>query len=225
MATKEVRGEVAVGDGSFSTIELVPKDALATLVLAHGAGAGMEHPLLEGFARAIAEARVATYRFNFLYVERAKKAPDREPLLREAWLATFADASSRAGDHPVLAGGKSLGGRIASMCVADGMPAAALVFLGYPLHAPGKPGSARAAHLERIHVPMLFVQGTRDALADLGELEPVVERLGDRATLERIDGGDHSFKVPGPKVDPAQVGAALAGVVSPFVRRIARGER
>lgn len=221
MTTEEARGEVAVGDGAVSTIELTPRGALATLVLAHGAGAGMEHPLLAGFCHAIAEARIATYRFNFPYVERGRKAPDREPLLRAAWLAAFEDASSRAGDRPVLAGGKSLGGRIASMCVADGMLAAGLVFLGYPLHAPGRPSADRARHLERIRVPMLFVQGTRDALADLGQLLPVLERLGDRATLERVDGGDHSFKVPGPKVDPAQVGAALAGAVAPFVRRVA----
>ena len=221
MPVKETRGEVAVGDATVSTIALVPKDAVATLVLAHGAGAGMEHPLLAGFAHAMAEARVAVTRFNFVYVERGKKAPDREPLLRDAWLAAFEDASSSAGDRPVLAGGKSLGGRIASMCVADGMAAAGLVFLGYPLHAPGRPSSDRAAHLERIHIPMLFVQGTRDALADLSLLEPVVERLGKRATLERVDGGDHSFKVPGPKVDPGQVGAVLAGIAAPWVRRVA----
>ena len=221
MPVEETRGEVAVdGVTTVSTIEFVPRDAVATLVLAHGAGAGMEHPLLGGFANAMAEARVAVTRFNFVYVERGKKAPDREPLLRAAWLAAFEDASSRAGSRPVLAGGKSLGGRIASMCVADGMPAAGLVFLGYPLHAPGRPSADRAAHLDRIGAPMLFVQGTRDALADLSLLEPVIERLGDRATLERIEGGDHSFKVPGPKVDPAQVGAAIAGTVAPWVRRV-----
>src|SRR3954468_11746635 len=207
MATKEVRGEVAVGDGSFSTIELVPKDALATLVLAHGAGAGMEHPLLEGFARAIAEARIATYRFNFVYVERGKKAPDRQPLLRQAWLAAFEDASSRAGDRPVLAGGKSLGGRIASMCVADGMPAAALVFLGYPLHPPGKPERIRDEHLYRIEVPMLFMQGTRDPFADPKLLAKVLKKLGGRATHVEVEGGDHSFRTPGKKPSDRDIGA------------------
>jgi predicted alpha/beta-hydrolase family hydrolase len=174
----------------------------------------------------MAESNVATVRFNFVYSERGRKAPDREPLLRAAWLAAFDAASSRRdGDRPVLAGGKSLGGRIASMCVADGMPAAGLVFLGYPLHAPGRPSADRAGHLERIDVPMLFVQGTRDALADLSLLEPVIDRLGERATLERVEGGDHSFKVPGPKVDPAHVGAALAGVVAPWVGAVAAGAR
>ena len=224
MPTNEVRASLDVGDASVSTIALTPPKALATLVVAHGAGAGMEHPFLAGFCRAIAEARVATLRFNFPYIERGRKAPDREPALRAAWLAAFDAAVADAGGRVVLAGGKSLGGRIASMCVADGMPARGLVFLGYPLHPPGKVDRLRAEHLERITAPMLFVEGTRDPFADPPTLARVLERLGDRATLETVEGGDHSFNVPGPKVDPAQIGAALAGAVSPFVRGVASGE-
>ena len=121
----------------------------------------------------------------------------------------------------MFAGGKSLGGRIASMCVADGMPAAGLVFLGYPLHAPGKSDRPRADHLERITVPMLFIEGTRDPFADPAVLGSVLERLGDRATLEPVEGGDHSFHVRGPKADDREIGAALAAIAAPFVRRVA----
>jgi len=171
----------------------------------------------------MAEAKVTTVRFNFPYRERGRKAPDREPVLRETWLAVF-EQVARGSRRPVFAGGKSLGGRMASMCVADGMPAAGLVFLGYPLHPPGKPERLRAEHLGRIEVPMLFIEGTRDPFADLGILRGVLEPIGDRVTLETVEGGDHSFKVPGPKVDAAQIGAALAGIAAPFVRRVA-GER
>jgi predicted alpha/beta-hydrolase family hydrolase len=109
------------------------------------------------------------------------------------------------------------------MCVADGMPAAGLVFLGYPLHAPGTPDKLRAEHLERIEVPMLFIQGTRDPFARPDLLARVLKRLGDRATLEPVEGGDHSFRIRGVKADDREIGAALAGTAAPFVRRIAGG--
>jgi predicted alpha/beta-hydrolase family hydrolase len=223
MATREVGGSVAVGDASVSTATIAARTPVATLIVAHGAGAGMDSPFLVGFSAAMAEAKVTTVRFNFRYVELGRKAPDREPMLREAWLAVFADVAARA-RVPVFAGGKSLGGRIASMCVADGMPAAGLVFLGYPLHPPGRPERLRAEHLERVDVPMLFIEGTRDPFADPPTLARVLERLDDRATLATVEGGDHSFKVPGPKVDAARIGAALAAIAAPFVRRVA-GER
>jgi hypothetical protein len=121
----------------------------------------------------------------------------------------------------VLVGGKSLGGRIASMCVADGMPAAGLVFLGYPLHPPGKPERIRDEHLYRIQVPMLFLHGTADPFARPTLLAEVVRKLGERATLEQIEGGDHSFNVRGRRADAREVGASLAGLAAPFVRRIA----
>ena len=135
-------------------------------------------------------------------------------------LAAFEDASGRSKGRPVLAGGKSLGGRIASMCVADGMPAAGLVFLGYPLHPPGKVDRVRAEHLSRIEVPMLLLQGTRDPFAQPERLEGVLAGLGDRATLVPIEGGDHSFRVRGHKADDHSTGAALAGTAAAWIRDV-----
>jgi predicted alpha/beta-hydrolase family hydrolase len=220
MATPETRGRIAVADAEVGSIRIEPRNAAATLVVAHGAGAGMEHPFLAGFCRAMGEAGIATLRFNFLYLERGRRSPDPERLLREAWLAAFEDASGRSKGRPVLAGGKSLGGRIASMCVADGMPAAGLVFLGYPLHPPGKVDRLRAEHLSRIEVPMLFLQGTRDPFAQPERLEGVLAGLGDRATLVPIEGGDHSFRVRGHKADDRSIGAALAGTAAPWIRDV-----
>ena len=223
MVTPESHGRISVPGGEVGATRIEPKGAVAALVVAHGAGAGMDHPFLVGFCRAMGEAGVATLRFNFPYIERGRRSPDSERVLRETWTAAFGDASDRAGKRPVLAGGKSLGGRIASMCVAEGMPAAGLVFLGYPLHAPGTPDKLRAEHLERIEVPMLFIQGTRDPFARPDLLARVLKRLGDRATLEPVEGGDHSFRVRGVKADDREIGAALAGSAAPFVRRIAGG--
>ena len=223
MAMPETRAELPVPAGTVSSAWIAPKGAAATLVVAHGAGAGLDHPFLAGFCRAMGDARVATLRFNFPYVERGRRSPDPEGVLRETWLAAFGAATDRSKGRAVVAGGKSLGGRIASMCVADGMPATALVFLGYPLHPPGKPERLRADHLERISVPMLFLQGTRDPFARTELLEGVLERLGDRATLVPVEGGDHSFRVRGQKADDGEIGAALAGSAAPFVRGLAEG--
>jgi predicted alpha/beta-hydrolase family hydrolase len=220
MATSERGGHIDAAAASLGTIWIEPVEPVASLVVAHGAGAGMEHPFLAGFCRAIADAGVATMRFNFPYAERGRRSPDSERVLRVAWLAAF-EAATAAADRPVLVGGKSLGGRIASMCVADGMPAAGIVFLGYPLHPPGRPERLRDEHFDRVEVPMLFLQGTADPFAQPGLVAKVVGRLGDRATLERIEGGDHSFKVRGSPGDPREVGAGLAGLAAPFVRRVA----
>jgi hypothetical protein len=225
MASPEVRGKLDVGGTTVSTAWISPKSSVATLVLAHGAGAGMDHPFMAGFSRAIAEAAVSTFRFNFPFVERGKRSPDPERLLRDAWLAAFAEAASKVGRRAVLAGGKSLGGRIASMCVADGMPADGLVFLGYPLHPPGKPERIRDEHLYRVTVPMLFVQGTKDPFATPALLAKVVRKLGDRARLEPVEGGGHSFKVGGVKANDREIGAALAQTAAPFVRRVATARR
>jgi predicted alpha/beta-hydrolase family hydrolase len=202
---------------------IAPPDAVAWLAVAHGAGAGMEHPFIAGFCRAIADEGVATARFNFHYMNAGRRAPDAEPSLRAAWHEAFDGTRALAGSLPVLVGGRSLGGRIASMCVADGMAAAGLVFLGYPLHAPGKTDRIRADHLKRIEVPMLFLQGTADAFAKADLLARVVRDLGDRATLEEIEGGDHSFNVRGVKRDPGDVGASLAPSAAAFVRRVVGG--
>lgn len=223
MTTPEQRGGLGESRSAVSAIWIAPPKAKAWLVVAHGAGAGMEHPFLAGFCRAMGERDVATARFNFHYTNAGRRSPDPEPALRAAWTEAFEGVGAMAGGLPVLAGGKSLGGRIASMCVADGMPAAGLVFLGYPLHPPGRPERIRDEHLYRISVPMLFLEGTRDPFAQEALLAKVLKRLGDRAELHVVEGGDHSFNVRGAKRDPRDVGASLAEVAGPFVLRVAGG--
>jgi hypothetical protein len=220
MAVPEQRGGLGESRSAVSGAWIAPVGAAAWLVVAHGAGAGMDHPFLVGFCRAMADAGVATARFNFHYADAGRRSPDPEPALRAAWTEAFDGVRSMAGGLPVLAGGKSLGGRIASICVADGMAAAGLVFLGYPLHPPGKPERLRADHLARIRVPMLFLQGTSDPFARPELIRDVVRGLGKRATLEAVEGGDHSFNVRGRKADPREVGAGLAAPAAAFIRRV-----
>jgi predicted alpha/beta-hydrolase family hydrolase len=221
MAFPEQRGGLGESRSAVSAAWIVPPAAVAWLVIGHGAGAGMDHPFLVGFARGMAELGVATARFNFHYMNAGRRSPDPEPSLRAAWTEAFEGTTALAGGLPVLAGGKSLGGRIASMCVADGMRAAGLVFLGYPLHPPGKPERIRDEHLYRIHVPMLFLEGTRDPFAREELIATVLKKLGAGAQLHAVEGGDHSFNVRGAKRDPRDVGASLAEIAAPFVRGVA----
>jgi predicted alpha/beta-hydrolase family hydrolase len=218
MAAPEERLTIEDGRVRVSATYARPADPAATLVLAHGAGAGMDHPFMAGFSRAMNDEGIATLRYNFPYIENGRRSPDPAPYLLEAWGAAFASASARAKGEPVWAGGKSLGGRIASMAVADGMPAAGLVFLGYPLHPPGKPERIRDEHLYRIDVPMIFVEGTRDPFATPELLAGVIAKLGDRATLISIEGGDHSFNVKGAKRDAREVAAALVPEITALIR-------
>jgi predicted alpha/beta-hydrolase family hydrolase len=220
MAVAEQRGQLGESRSAVSAAWIVPKGAAAWIVIAHGAGGGMDHPFIVGFCRAMADEGIAAARFNFHYMDAGRRSPDPEASLRAAWNEAFDGVRAMAGDARVLVGGKSLGGRIASICVADGMAAAGLVFLGYPLHPPGKPDRLRADHLARIPVPMLYLQGTKDPFAKPELLEKVVAKLGDRATLDRIEGGNHSFRVRGEKADDREVGASLAAVAAPFVRRV-----
>jgi predicted alpha/beta-hydrolase family hydrolase len=171
------------------------------LLLAHGAGNDMDTPLLVDVQRALAEAGVLCATFNFFYREQRRKAPDPMPVLEETYRCAIASLrQSGAEGRPLVLGGKSLGGRVASHLVAAGEPAAGLVFLGYPLHPAGRPEQLRTAHWSRIRVPLLFVQGTRDSLCRLDLLEAEIARwqreTGGTARLEIIDGGDHSFVVP-----------------------------
>jgi len=176
---------------------VAPTGARALLVLAHGAGAGMRHPFLETISQALGERRVATYRYEFLYMEKRAGRPDppavAEARVREAVL----DAARVAPGLPLFAGGKSFGGRMTSQAQANQpLPGVSgLVFLGFPLHPPGRPGTTRATHLSEVRVPMLFLQGTRDEFAGLDLLRPIVKQLGEGATLHVVEGGDHSFKV------------------------------
>jgi predicted alpha/beta-hydrolase family hydrolase len=210
---------ITVGDVQVSGVYARPENPFSTLVVAHGAGAGMEHPFLQGFTRALNDDGVATLRFNFPYREAGRKFPDRPPAAIAAWRAAMDAARAAASNgEPVWAAGKSFGGRMASMAVADGMPATGLVYLGYPLHPPGKPEKLRDEHLYGLELPMLFLQGTRDTFATAGLLEGVVARIGQTAVLEWCEGGDHSFAVAGKKRSAVEVGASLASTVAAFMR-------
>ncbi|MGJ3189964.1 alpha/beta hydrolase family protein [Paenarthrobacter sp. FR1] len=218
MPKPETSVTIAVGETEVSGLHIRPEQPLATLVVAHGAGAGMEHPFLRGFAEAMADEGVATLRFNFPYREAGRRFPDRPPLAIATWRAVMDKAAELSDTEPVWAAGKSFGGRMASMAVAEGMPARGLVYLGYPLHAPGKPEKLRDEHLYGVTAPMLFLQGTRDTFATPSLLEGVVEKIGPTATLQWSEGGDHSFAVKGVKRTPAEVGASLAPAVAAFLR-------
>jgi predicted alpha/beta-hydrolase family hydrolase len=208
---------IDVGDSSVSGAFDRPADASATLVIAPGAGAGFDHPFLVGFTRAMNDQGVATLRFNFPYREAGRRFPDRAPTAIATWRAAMDAATARSAGMPVWAGGKSFGGRMASMAVADGMSAAGLVYLGYPLHPPGKPDALRDEHLYGIEAPMLFLQGARDPFATGDLLDHVVARIGPSATLHWVADAGHSFEVKGAKLKPAEIGASLAALVAPFM--------
>jgi len=193
-----VGGCIRVSGGiDVSTLLLQPARQTALYVLAHGAGAGMRHSFMEAIAQRLAAQGIGTLRYQFPYTERGSRRPDPEPLLLATVRAAVAAGREAAGAFPLLAGGKSMGGRMTSRAAAaEPLPGVAgLVFLGFPLHPAGQPGVSRAEHLARVGIPMLFLQGTRDTLADLTLLGPVIERLGDRATLRVIEHADHSFHV------------------------------
>jgi hypothetical protein len=199
----------------------MPKDAFACYVVAHGAGAGMKHPFMAAIAKGFAERGVATLRYEFPYMERGSKRPDTPAVAKARVREAVAEASRRAGALALFAGGKSFGGRMTSQAQSEEpLPhVAGLVFLGFPLHAPGKPSDERAGHLDDISVPMLFLQGSRDDFASLDLLRPLVKRLGKRATLELFDQADHSFHVP------ARSGRNDAEVMSELLEKTARWMR
>lgn len=176
---------------------LLPPGARACYVLAHGAGAGMDHRSMRAVAEGLAALGVATLRFQFPYMERGSRRPDPPALCHATVRAAVAAAARLAPGIPLVAGGRSFGGRMTSQAQAlEPLPAVrGLAFLAFPLHPAGEPGDSRAAHLAQVLVPMLFVQGTRDALAEPALLEAVLSRLGSRATLQLVDGADHSFHV------------------------------
>jgi predicted alpha/beta-hydrolase family hydrolase len=185
------------GAESVSALLIAPAHARAIFVFAHGAGAGMNHPSMRAMAEGLAELGVATLRYNFPYMEKGAKRPDPPPLCHATVRAAAAEAARLAPDLPLFAGGRSFGGRMTSQAhAARPLPAVrGLVFLGFPLHPAGKPSAARAAHLADIRIPMLFLQGDRDALALPDLLRPVVAHLP-MAKLVLFEGADHSFRVP-----------------------------
>ncbi|MFP3870862.1 MAG: alpha/beta family hydrolase [Syntrophobacteria bacterium] len=201
---KEEKCTVPIGRGEtvssvFSIADNYASGQGIGVILGHGAANDLEHPLLVSVARNLAESGCLVLRFNFLYREKGRKTPDRQEVL----VRTRERVCRFLRDHPryrpkaVVAGGKSLGGRVASQMVAEALlPAGGLILFGYPLHAPGKKENLRDSHLYHINVPMLFFAGTRDSLCDLGLLRSVLERLVAPWQLETIEGGDHSFRVP-----------------------------
>jgi predicted alpha/beta-hydrolase family hydrolase len=194
--TQELKLDIE-GHGTVSAILTRPDKARACAVLAHGAGADMRHAFMEKVAAGLSDRGIAVLRFNFPYMEAGKGRPDQPNVAHATIRAAVTQAGLLCPGMTLVAGGKSFGGRMTSQAQAKaGLPGVrGLAFLGFPLHAAGKPSTERAAHLAAIDIPMLFLQGTRDTLADLALLRPLVAGLGPRATLHEIAGGDHSFAV------------------------------
>lgn len=189
--------KIGVDDGEVSALWMAPDDARVALVLAHGAGAGMTHKSMEAVADGLARRGVASLRYNFPFMERGGKRPDAPALAHAAVRAAVTEAQRLAPTLPLFAGGRSFGGRMTSQAEALApLGVKGLVFFAFPLHPAGKPGIERARHLADIGAPMLFLQGTNDALAQCDLLEPVVAALGARATLVFADHADHSYHVP-----------------------------
>jgi uncharacterized protein len=194
--TEKLRFSVEKG-GEVSALLLRPPEPDWLLVLAHGAGAGMTHPFLESLAQEFAAANIATFRYQFPYMEQRRGVPDRPPVLVATVNAATQAARKAAPGIPLLAGGKSLGARMTSTAASQTAldEVRGLVFFGFPLHPPKQPAVQRADHLAEVTIPMLFLQGTRDSLADLTLLGPIAAHLAPRATLHIIDTADHSFHV------------------------------
>lgn len=199
-AVKNITFQATPDYGEVSAILMMPSEARWLLVFAHGAGAGMRHPFMETMAKKLGEQGIGTLRYQFLYMEQKQKRPDPKPVL----LATVQSAVNAAHEYakgvPLLAGGKSMGGRMTSNAAAEGLlsDVRGILFLGFPLHPPGQPDKwkERAEHLKRVKTPMLFLQGTRDSFADLKLLRPVCKELGKGTTVHLIEDADHSFHVP-----------------------------
>lgn len=216
----EPRVTLSTPAGRVSAIYERPPDARALLLLAHGAGAGMCHPFIAQLALALTSQRIAVLRYQFPYMEAGRRRPDPAPTLIQTVRLAAARAVELAPDLPLHAGGKSMGGRMTSLAQAEAplQGARGLVFFGFPLHPPGKPSTRRAEHLARVAIPMLFLQGDRDKLADLELLRAVCARLDARARLEVIAGADHGFQLlkrsaPSERATPAGLAALVAGWV------------
>jgi uncharacterized protein len=209
--------------GEVSALLLRPDEAQWLLVLGHGAGAGMQHSFMEAISNELAGQGIATFRYNFPYMEQENRRPDPTPVLLATVRKAVAVAEEAARGLPLLAGGKSMGGRMTSMAAAeDSLPRVrGLVFFGFPLHPVGQPGTTRGDHLARVKVPMLFLQGTRDKLAELPLLQPICARLGSLAELHVVETADHSFHVlKSSGRDDSQVIEELGRAVSSWALRL-----
>ena len=186
------------GERRVSGLLQAAPDARACYVLAHGAGAGMTHPFMAAVADDLAGRGISTLRYQFPYMEQGSKRPDAPKLAQATVRAAVTEAARLVPDLPLFAGGKSFGGRMTSQAQAvSPLPGVrGLIFLGFPLHPPGQPSDKRAEHLFEVEIPMLFLQGSRDEFAELGLLQPLVQKLGPRATLKLFEEANHSFHVP-----------------------------
>lgn len=219
---KKITFQISEEIGRVSALLSLPADAFALLVLAHGAGAGMEHPFMEELSERLADHKVGTLRFNFAYMEKGKGAPDRPKKAHPAVKAAVEEAKKYADGLKLLAGGKSFGGRMTSQVAAkaelNGVQG--VVYYGFPLHAPGKAGIERAAHLADIEIPQLFLQGTRDTLARFDLITAVCEKL-QNAHLVKMEGGDHSFKtLKRSGISHEEVMEQLAKETADFARKL-----
>lgn len=198
MIKKDVTIKVSDKIGNVSSIFYSPDKPKSVMVFAHGAGAGMKAKFMEAVSLALANRGIATLRFNFPYIENGKKIPDPKPVATSAVAAAVQKAVKLCPDIPVFGSGKSFGGRMTSTAASDGLvlDLKGIIFFGFPLHPPGKPSNERAEHLYKVNIPMLFLQGTRDALANMDLLKPVIKKIGKKAELFIIDGADHSFHIP-----------------------------
>lgn len=196
--SKSMSFRISKDGDKLSALFLKPKNASCLFLFAHGAGADMHHSFMESMAQELALLGVATLRYQFPYTERRSKRPDPKPTLLATVRSAVALANEISDGLPLFAGGKSMGGRMTSLAASGESLSnvAGLVFFGFPLHPAGEPSSERSAHLSKVRVPMLFLQGTRDALADLSLLKPICKKLGKRATLFVVEDADHSFHVP-----------------------------
>jgi len=198
MSTRPISLTIALpSGGTVSGLLQSPVNATACYVFAHGAGAGMNHAFMEAIARGLAERGIASLRFNFPFMEQSSKRPDSPAVAHAAIRAAVAEAAQHMTGVPLFAGGKSYGGRMSTQAqAAEPLPGVkGIVLVGFPLHPAGKPSTERAAHLAGVKLPMLFLQGTRDALADLDLISQTTASLGKKATLHVVHGADHAFHV------------------------------
>lgn len=210
MQSRKISIHISDSLGSVSGEVIAGTEMKALYVFAHGAGAGMNHPFMTKLSGALAEGGIGSLRYNFPYMENSKKRPDPPAIAEKAVVRAVETAIDLFPEVPLLAGGKSFGGRMTSQAASKGMNAAVkgLVFTGFPLHAAGKPGTGRAAHLASVHLPMLFLQGTRDALAQIDLIRQVCATLP-AATLDEFQGADHSFKAGKQDLIPALAEAVI----------------
>jgi hypothetical protein len=214
---------LAANGRTSSALWMHPAQARALLVQGHGAQDNLESPFLAKLSEALAKRGVATLRFNFPYAEAGASQPDPPPILQATLRAAVAEGAKRRGEIPLLLGGKSLSTLVVSRVLAGGLePVSGAVMLSFPLHQPSRPSARNAGRLERVPVPMLFVQGTHDPLADIALMRGLVEQLGARARLHEVEGADHQFRLPATSARrPEDVADEIAGAIAAFAATLA----